>query len=263
MEINTVLKKWRQGYKRITAYSLVFLVLGLALSLLQPQLYRSRSRLLVSMYGNDYYAIDKGNQYFASLLPKVAGSQSFFSDLFSANQQAYGLDASYFGSGSREQMRAWQKTAELRMDAQGILTIDIFHRNPDQARQISLALSNYLISEGSYFQELHEKADIKIIDQPLVSRYPVKPDLVGNGLTSLILGTLIGAARELARDGNRKKKKATVAIKEPKTEYIPVKNLDFLKDNVVVEVREEKSQPSGETAPEPVRFRGNIGNIIN
>lgn len=257
-----LLKKLRQGYKRIIAYSLVLLVIGLTVSLLQPQLYRSRSKLLVTMYGNDYYAIDKGNQYFASLLPKIASSQSFFNDLFSGSADTYGLDRAYFGSTYREEMRAWERTMSISMDAQGILTVDIYHSNPEQAKQISMALDNYLIAKESYFQQLADKADIKIIDQPIVSRYPVKPDLAGNAVAAMILGALIGAAMELSRSGE-KKKKTDKAVKEAKTEYIPVKDMDFLKDNVVVEIKE--GTPERQPAPVDTdnHFRGNIGNVMN
>jgi hypothetical protein len=232
---------------------------------LQPQLYRSRSRLLISLPGNDYYAIDKGNQYFSSLLPKVAVSQKFFEGLFSDSQSNFNLDRSYFGSDYRSQMKTWSETLDIHMETQGIIAVDVYHRNPDQAKQISLALDNYLTGENQYFQEMGDKAKLEIIDQPIVSRYPVKPNLAGNALASLILGMIIGIASMFFKPKIRMKMKEVegrVKKENKKVEYIPVENMDFLKENVVnIDMGNSQNQEIDRREPD-APIRGNIGNIL-
>ncbi|MFA5184666.1 MAG: hypothetical protein WC456_04040 [Patescibacteria group bacterium] len=173
--------------KRGTILTLVFviLVLTLGISLLFPLKYGAKSRLLViqNTSGNDPYTISKSNEYLGNLFAQVVYSGSFYNLTVSS---AYDIDKSYFSGTYNDQIKKWQKTVNTKTLADtGIVEINTYHTNPYQARQIALAVIDVLMNKNSNYQGNGEGIKVNVIDQPLVSAYPVKPNLLQNLIVAL------------------------------------------------------------------------------
>lgn len=170
---------------------LVFFIFGLVLTFSQPLRYESKSRLLIiqNVSGSDPYTISKSNQYLSGLFAQVIYSNSFL-DLVT-NSQGFDVDKNYFQTSYKQQMKLWNKTVAARsLGDTGIIEISVYHTNPYQAKQLALAVNNVLINQSFNYQGSGENVKVKVIDQPLVSDYPVKPNIIFNLTAFLALGIL-------------------------------------------------------------------------
>jgi len=116
----------------------------------------------------------------------VTYSGSFFSLVLNSQ---YKVDRSYFGGSYGEQIKLWRKTVSTKTLADtGIVEIEVYHPNPEQARVIALAVSDVLINQNANFQGGGEGVKVSVLDQPLVSDYPDHPNLVYGFVFALAAG---------------------------------------------------------------------------
>jgi capsular polysaccharide biosynthesis protein len=179
--------------KRGTIASLSFLliVLVMGVSLLNPLKYSAKSRLLVvqNAVGADPYSVSRSNEYLGNLFSQVAYSGSFFNLVLNSQ---YNIDKTYFGGSYGEQLKLWQKTISTKTQSDtGIIEINVYHPNPDQARLISLAVNDILINQNANYQGGGQGVKVSILDQPLVSDYPNQPNLLYNFAFALALGLVL------------------------------------------------------------------------
>jgi len=181
--------------KRQTLFSifLVFLVVGLLVLLTQDFKYSTKSKILVIQegYGRvDPYAVSRSVEYLSDLFSRVIYSNSFFSFVMSSD---FDIDKNYFGEDATKQMKKWKKTVSAKaIENSGIININVYHPDANQAKQIALAVNHALITQNQNYQGLGDSVKVSVLDQPVVSKYPVKPDLVLNFLFIVGLSLLFG-----------------------------------------------------------------------
>lgn len=179
--------------KKATIFSLTFLlvILVVIISLVGGLKYSAKAKVLViqDVGKTDAFTVSRSNEYLGNLLSQIVYSGSFFNLVLNNNQ--YKIDQNYFNIAYNERLKLWQKTVSTRtISDTGIIEINVFHSNPDQARLIALAINDVLMTKNSNY---HGSADVKvsILDQPLVSNYPDKPNLIFNSLFALLIGLLL------------------------------------------------------------------------
>lgn len=192
MEITNFLKiiKKRQGMIFFSVF--VFLVIALLLTFVQPLKYRVSSRLLIISDGtiSDPYTIAKSNQYLGSLLSEAVYSGSFFQLLSTSN---YDIDWSYFSGDYKKQTKIWKKSITARnVNDTGVMEVEVYHPNPYQAKQIAYAVNNALMTQNNVYQGSSAGLRVKVIDEPTVSSYPVKPNILINVGAAIIFGLAFG-----------------------------------------------------------------------
>lgn len=243
MEINTFFNIVKNRRKAVILVIIIFVVAALAVTFSQPLKYQATSRLLIIQENAnpDPYAISKSNQYLGSLLSETVYSGSFFDLLASSGSN---INWGYFNGTYKQQIKRWKETVSARsVNDTGIIEVNIYHPDQEQARQISLNVDNLLMTQNGLYQSSNTKLKLKVIDQPIVSSYPVKPNIILNLGASLILGCLFGllyvyyfpVSRRRRHSANLGRK---VILEKPE-EYNPV--------------RQEQNE----------EFRGDIRNIIN
>ncbi len=190
MDTKDFLKLMKQGKGIIISLTIIFLIIGLIVSLAQPLKYRSRSRLLIVQpnASADAYTVARSNEYIGSLISRVIYSGSFLDSLKSSNAV---FDRNYFSGTYKDSVKKWNKTVFARSGGDtGIIDIEMYHTNPEEAKRLSLAVNQLIVSgEGPYKFESGENR-IAVIDQPVVSTFPVKPNLPVNLALSLMFGFL-------------------------------------------------------------------------
>lgn len=191
MEINEYIKLI--GKKKGSIFSLIFVItiLTLAVLLISPLKYEAKSRLLVvqSTNGNDPYTISRSNEYLGNLFSQVAYSGSFYNLVLDSS---YDIDKNYFSGNYSEQIKKWHNTVNTKTLADtGIITINVYHTNPYQAQQIALAVNDVMMNKNSNYQGGAQGIKVNIIDQPLVSSYPVKPNIVQNTGLALFIALIL------------------------------------------------------------------------
>lgn len=260
MEIETLIREIKKRRAIVVSIVLTTIVVVGIVTFIQPLKYSVKSRLLISqnLTGSDPYTVSKSNQYLSNLFSQVVYSSSFFNLVDNAG---FNIDNSYFGDDYKKQMRIWKKTVEARsIGDTGILEIYIYHPNTYQAQQISLAVNQVLISQSSNYQKGGDQVFISVIDQPLTSSYPVKPNIILNGIFALLLGLgtavlyvyLFSNNNKATKSVEKKEKDHEISIRN----HAP-RNLPSIEEN---DDNENDYQASNNTAETP---RGNINNILN
>jgi capsular polysaccharide biosynthesis protein len=179
MEFNEFLQLIRRKKQTILTLILVGTMMVILISLLYPLKYGVNSRLLVIQnYNNDTYSLSRSNEYLGNLLAEVVYSSSFYDKTLNSK---YNIDKNYFNGNYSQQLKKWHKTVATKTKQDtGIIEINVYHPQISEAKKIALAVNDILINNN---QDYHSGQNIKInvIDQPLTSNYPVKPNLPYNG----------------------------------------------------------------------------------
>jgi len=267
MELNDFMKLIKKRQKAVMSFAVFFLIVSLIFTFAQPLKYGSKSRLLVvqSASGADPYIVSKSNEYLGNLFSQVVYSHSFF-NLVSSSQ--FNVDRSYFGNSSNKQIKNWKKTVSAKsLGDTGIISINVYHPDPYQARQITLAINDVLINKNFNYQGLGNLVRVTVIDQPIVSKYPVKPDIALNVIFSVFSGLVVGLfyiylfpesdtnPLKIARRKRVKKKKK---MKNTEKEYIPV----HTQEEVSEKAPQNQSLNTINIDREELERQGSISNIL-
>jgi len=188
MDTKDFLQLVKKRKMTVISITLIFVIIGLLITLAQPLKYRSKSRLLILQpnTATDAYAVARSNQYVGGLISEVIYSGSFLDSL---NASDFSFNRNYFNSTYKENLKKWKKTVFARSSGDtGIIDIEIYHTNPEEARKISLAVNQLIISGQSPYKFNANQTKISIIDQPIISSFPVKPNIPINLAMSLFFG---------------------------------------------------------------------------
>jgi len=192
MELHEFLKLIKRRKQTIFIVIFVCLLLTLGLALTQPFKYGSQSRLLVlqNAAAGDAYTLSKSNEYLGNLFAQVVYSSSFFNFVRSSQ---YDIDESYFSGDDNQKLNKWRQTIQTRtISDTGIIEVNVYHPNYYQAQQIALAVNDVLINKNLNYQGSSQGIKIVIIDQPLVSSRPIKPNLPYLGVLAIAGGFILG-----------------------------------------------------------------------
>lgn len=250
MEFNEFINLLRKKKQTVFTIMLVSIMFVIVFSLAQTMKYSVKSRLLVvqNSAGADTYTLSKSNEYLGNLFAEIVYSSSFYDQVVGSNLE---IDKNYFSGSYNQQIRKWKKTVETKAESDtGIINISVYHPNVSEAKKISLAINNILISNNQNYQG-GQNVKINIIDQPLSSAYPAKPDILFNALMAAAISFFFSIfyiyvfpeeKYNIYLFGKKKKK-----IKTPEVHRtVPIKY-------ETIDAKEEI----------PVHLNGNINNIIN
>lgn len=189
MELKEFLCLIKRKKQTIASVVILFFILAMILTVIQPFKYGSESKMLVVQNytsGVDPYVASKSNEYLSSILAKIISSNYFFKEVL---ESGFNIENDYFYGDAEKQMKKWQKTVQARaINDTGIISISVFHKDKYQAEQINRAINYILKSRHSYYHGGGDSVIVKVIDQPVASKWIVRPNIVMN----LILGILLG-----------------------------------------------------------------------
>lgn len=245
MNISEFLAILKQKKQTVFSIAIVFLVLSAVFIFSQPFKYGAETKLLVvqnTQIGADPYQVNKANEYVADVLADVVVTNSFFNEIANAG---FSINRGYFPEGLREQQKAWQKTVKTNASDRGIISINVFHEDKEQADQIIRAVNATLKSKHTLYHGSGEQVSVRVIDQPYVSAYPVKPNIAMNLGLGLVFGLLF-AFSYIYLFPERKynlrllpmKKRARQVYEYEADDSAPELNLPGVDKNVAYDVRE-------------------------
>ena len=181
--------------KLILLVTLLFVVIAMAVSLVQPLRYSSSLRLLVVQkagLNSDPYAMSKANDYLSQLLSKVSYSNLFLSRVLATDSS---IDSAYFGTSAKERAKAWDRTITVKsVKETGIITIEAYQPSREQAEKIARSIALTLMTQHANYHGMGDNVMIRLLDEPVTSTYPDQPNLLANFLISLFAGLAFGLA---------------------------------------------------------------------
>lgn len=179
--------------KRKTVYGIIalFILLGVGVIAVQRFKYSSKSQLLVVQEYNrsvDAYTASKSNEYLSSVLANVVTSNSFFTKVM---ESGFSINQGYFGDNTKDQMREWDRTVTAKsINDSGIIAITVYHPNRNQAEQIDRAINFVLMTQNTAYHGSGDAVKVRLIDQPISSTWPVRPNVFLIISIAVLLGFL-------------------------------------------------------------------------
>lgn len=286
MDSKEFLQLAKKRYITIISIVMVFIIIALIGTLLQPLKYRSKSRLLITQPDTaaDAYAVARSNQYIGGLISEVIYSGAFLETLNSSDAV---FDRNYFSGTYKQNLKKWKQTVFARSGGDsGVIEIEIYHTSPSEARQISLAVNNIIVSGQGPYKFTSNQTKISTIDQPIISTFPVKPNIPLNLLAGLLFGILFGFSYvymfpESQSERILKKAKTvnqglnpnqTPVYQSPNPVYqtqIPTPNKEKVQErplapnNLPIYAYDEEADEIMQWPEEaPLSFQGNINNVL-
>jgi len=193
MELHDFINLVARKRKTIFGIIAIFILLGIGVIAVQRFKYSSKSQLLVVQEYNqsvDAYTASKSNEYLSSVLANVVSSNSFFTKVL---ESGFEIDASYFGDNPKDQMKQWQKTVNAKsINDSGIIAINAYHPNRDQAEKIDRAINYVLMTQNTAYHGSGDSVKVRLIDQPITSSFPVKPNIFLTLGIAIALGFIAG-----------------------------------------------------------------------
>lgn len=190
-QIRNILRPRR---KFIIVCIVVTAVIAGLLSLTQPLKYSAAVRLLITQRATftlDPYTAIRSSELIAENLAQLTQTSSFFERVL---QSGYKINAQYFSGTEQRRRRLWEKTVNAdSVRGTGLLKITAYHPDRSEAVKIVSAMSLLLSTQGSEY--IGRDLIVRLVDAPLPSRFPVKPNIPLNMLAGGMLGFLLGSGR--------------------------------------------------------------------
>jgi len=194
-----------KGWKKILLFGILATVVAVGLSLTQKLKYSSTVRMLIiqpSSLNVDPYTAIRSAEQIGNNLAQVVYTTDFFSKV--TNAPNFAIDPTYFPDNDAKRRKLWSQTVSVKVEnGTGLLNITVYHPDKTQATAIAQAIAYVMTTDGANYVG-GTALQIKLVDEPLVSNFPVKPNLAVNGFTGLVLGALFGAVYVILTDKSRK-----------------------------------------------------------
>jgi capsular polysaccharide biosynthesis protein len=170
------------------------LLVGLAsvlVSLFFPLDYRADAQVLLlsqSRYGVDPYTVVRSAERVGENISHVMETQDFFSKVIAHDQS---LDTRRFQNVSdRVRRKRWQRTIDASMVfGTGVMNVSAYHTDPAQATRYATAAAQTLVDQG--WEYAPGDMTMKIVNQAVVTRWPVRPNILLNLIVGFVVGVLV------------------------------------------------------------------------
>lgn len=191
---NSPLVNLKKRYKFIVFIGIVIGLVSLLISLLFPLEYRADAQALIiskSRYGVDPYTVVKSAERVGENLVQVIGTSDFYDKVML--QTGYSIDRTKFDNASeRARRKLWQKTVQSSVVyGTGVLNISAYNTDPNQAKQMAGATVDTLASKG--WEYVGGDVTIKVVNQPVATRFPVRPNLALNFVMGFLVGVVLSS----------------------------------------------------------------------
>jgi capsular polysaccharide biosynthesis protein len=181
MNIRQFLELISRKKQTIVSVMIVFLAITIVFSATAPFKYSSRLTLLVvhdSGQDSDPYVASRANEYLSDLLSRIVSSGSFFAKV---KDSGFNIDKNYFTGTQESIMKKWNKTVKAKsIPGAGSISVTAYHTDRSQSEELARAVAYTLQTANSQYHGFGNSVEIKMIDDPITSNYPVLPDVPFN-----------------------------------------------------------------------------------
>lgn len=189
--ITVILRQW----KTLLLWGILGALCAMALSLLFPLEYRADAGVYIiskSRYGVDPYTVVKSAEQVGQNITQVMKTQDFFDKVLATAGSNF--DTTQFQNiTDRQRAKRWQKAVDGSVVfGTGVLNVSAYSTNPDQAKILAGALVDTLVQKG--YEYIGGDVTIKQVNKPIVTRFPVRPNMPLNAALGFLIGLILSGA---------------------------------------------------------------------
>lgn len=187
---NIIKKHW----KEILGIGILCGLISILISLVFPLEYRANSQLLVTVESNknvDAYTAARSSEKVGENIVNIIGTGDFFAKTLSQIEKNEQIDKSRFENiPEKERREEWQKAVEATLDYNSnMITVNTYSTDQRQAKALNQVVLNTLINNANEYTG--SNVSLRVVNPPLVSDYPVRPNLLLNALIAFVVGVII------------------------------------------------------------------------
>lgn len=181
----------KKHFGLLVVWGVIFAILSGATSLLFPMQYSADSQVLIisrDRSGVDPYTQAKSAERVGEDMTEVLKTTDFYGKVMNSGLP---FDSNVWKSLSERDLRKkWQQDVKPTVVyGTSFLRIQTFSSTPDEAKNFNNAIAQTLTSHGNDY--IGGDVLLKQVDDPLVSRFPTRPNLIINSLAGFIIGVLL------------------------------------------------------------------------
>lgn len=191
----------RREWKKVLGTAVLVALISTLFSFTRPLEYSATLRLLViqrSALGLDPYTAIRSAERVSEHLANVVYTSSFLEQVMAPE---FDIDQAIFKSDARKRREQWTRMVETEVArGTGILTITAYHPRRNEAGHIATAIGSVLQTAGwTYVGGSATDLQVRVVDEPLASRFPVRPPVAMNAFGGFVLGALFGVGYVIYR----------------------------------------------------------------
>ncbi|MDO8499322.1 MAG: Wzz/FepE/Etk N-terminal domain-containing protein [bacterium] len=187
--LHTIIKHARL----ILAWGAVVAVAALTVSFFLPRYYSAEAQLLIIVRGGtgtDAYTQSKAADLAGENLAQVIRTQDFYTKVMESGS-AVNRDR-WQGLTERRRRRAWARDVRAVVDyGTGVLSLKVYGLGESDTAALSGAVVNTLVTRG--WEYAGSDVSIRVLNSPLVSYLPGRPNFVLNTVVGFVLGFVLSA----------------------------------------------------------------------
>ena len=193
--IQKVISAWKAV---IVVSAICATIVFLVFLFLIPLEYRADGQVLISnqgVYGVDPYTAAKSAERNAETIVHIIHTDDFYNrfvDVAKFTSFSH-FDIEYLESlDSRAKRKLWENTVDASVEyGSGILNIMLYHKDKEVVNELAGVVLDTLVKNGSEY--MGENVQMRIVNQPIVSKLPVRPNIFFATIGAFLIG-IIGAA---------------------------------------------------------------------
>ncbi|OGH64413.1 MAG: hypothetical protein A2821_02745 [Candidatus Magasanikbacteria bacterium RIFCSPHIGHO2_01_FULL_41_23] len=171
----------KKQWKFIFLIGLFVAALSFGTTLLWPLKYRADAQVLIiskTRAGVDPYTVVKSAERIGENLVQIMKTDDFMQKVRAV--EGLELDWSALDSlNERQRRRAWPRmVVSSVVYGTGMLNINVYHKNPEMAKQFAGAIGQAL--SGQAWEYVGGDVILKVVNSPIATRWPVKPNVLVN-----------------------------------------------------------------------------------
>lgn len=178
----------------IFIWGMIFALLAGGVSLLFPKQYSAESQVLVisrDRSGVDPYTQVKSAERIGENMAQVMGTTDFYGKVMELTSVPFNKEY-WQGLADRDQRKQWKKDVQASVVyGTGLLNITVYGNTSDEAKNFSDAVTQTLVARG--WEYIGGDVALKTVNNPLVSRWPARPNIILNVGIGFAAGVLLAA----------------------------------------------------------------------
>lgn len=187
-----MLRTLEKNAKLIITWGLVFAVLSIVVGLFFPKQYSATSQVLIiarDKTGVDPYTQARSAERIGANLAQVMNTTDFYNKVMNSGASLFDREP-WKNLTDRQQRKKWAKDVRAAMVYGGsLMEIDVYSSSQEEAVNLSNAITQTIAAQG--WEYLGGDVAIKIVSNPLASRWPARPNMLINAGIGFLVGFFI------------------------------------------------------------------------
>ncbi len=182
--------KIKEKWQMIVATTFILTAVVFSISAFIPPKYSSEISLIIiqkqASYKVDAFSAAKSAEYLSDIFARVAYTESFLVDVLEA---PYEVDKEKFSDLSEKRKKQWENKLDVKkLNNTGIIKVIVYDESREQAEKIARSVDWAYSVRGEKYHGGGDRVKISLIDGPITSENPAKPNLLLNTLLALVIG---------------------------------------------------------------------------